>query len=119
MKLLHIPGLEQTTKLQHSYKNSTVASLNRYVEFYREQTGHDVSLKDVMEQMVLQFMGDDKVFQKFIKDAAAKEESKPKAKPVAAAPSPAPVAAPATASLPGATPSTSYGTGSSSLRTGD
>lgn len=86
MKLSRIPGHEPTAKQSWALKVSTVTQLQVYHEMYVAATGADVSLKDVVEQMLLDFMGEDKAFQKAFRqklEAAA-------AMPVAAS---APVAA--------------------------
>lgn len=64
MKLSRIPGHEATEKQSWALKVSTVSQLKAYHEMYVATTGADVSLKDVVEQMLLDFMGDDKAFQK-------------------------------------------------------
>lgn len=64
MKLSRIPGHEATAKQSWALKVSTVNQLQAYHEMYVAATGADVSLKDVVEQMLLDFMGDDKSFQK-------------------------------------------------------
>jgi len=85
MKLSRIPGIEPTVKHSFSLKQSTWDQLEGYVQFVKEQTGVEVVLKDVVEQMLLDFMGDDKVFQKYIKQASAPVSSTPPVAPVAGA----------------------------------
>lgn len=71
MKLSLIPGHEATSKVNFSWKTSTVDLLQRYASFYKANTGADVSIKDITEQMLLDFMRDDKEFQKHLKTTAA------------------------------------------------
>lgn len=82
MKLSLIPGHEATSKVQFNWKATTVEKLQQYVAFYKSITGVEVTLKDLTEQMLVDFMTDDKAFQRFIKSA---ETSAP-----APAPAPAP-----------------------------
>lgn len=67
MKLSRIPGHEPTAKQSWALKVSTVTQLQAYHDMYIAATGADVSLKDVVEQMLLDFMGDDKAFQKALR----------------------------------------------------
>lgn len=94
MKLSRIPGHEATEKQSWALKVSTVSQLKAYHEMYMATTGAEVSLKDVVEQMLLDFMGDDKAFQRAFRqklEAAA-----------AAQAAPAPAAAPAVSAAPAA-----------------
>lgn len=70
MKLSRIPGHEVTAKVNYSWKASTVEMLQQYAAFYRAQTGVEVPVKDVAEQILRDFMGDDKDFQRFLRSAA-------------------------------------------------
>lgn len=88
MKLSRIPGHESTVKHSFAFKQSTAALLLQYQEMYATHTGIDVSLKDVVEQMLLDFMSDDKAFQK---ELARKKQA-------ASAPAPAPAEPKAAAS---------------------
>lgn len=67
MKLSRIPGHEPTVKHSFAFKQSTTSLLQQYQEMYSNLTGAEVSLKDVVEQMLLDFMADDKAFQKAIR----------------------------------------------------
>lgn len=71
MKLTRISGIEQTVKHSFSFKQSTSTLLQKYVEFYRAETNVEVSVKDVAEQILLDFMADDKAFQRFIRQAGS------------------------------------------------
>ncbi len=64
MKLTRLPGHESTVKHSFAFKQSTAELLLQYQQMYAAHTGIDVSLKDVVEQMLLDFMADDKAFQK-------------------------------------------------------
>jgi hypothetical protein len=74
MKLSPIPGHEPTSKVQFSWKTSTVEQLQQYIAFYKTQTGVEVSMKDVTEQMLLDFMKEDKDFAKFLKASSTPEQ---------------------------------------------
>lgn len=67
MKLSRIPGHEATVKHSFAFKQSTTALLVQYQAMYASHTGLEVSLKDVVEQMLLDFMAEDKAFQKQLK----------------------------------------------------
>lgn len=67
MKLSRIPGHEATVKHSFAFKQSTTSLLQQYQELYASHTGLEVSLKDVVEQMLLDFMTEDKAFQKLLK----------------------------------------------------
>ncbi|HDR9103364.1 DUF2274 domain-containing protein [Paraburkholderia sp. A3RO-2L] len=72
MKLSRIPGHEQTVKHSFALKQSTTNLLQQYQQMYSASTGIEVSLKDVVEQMLLDFMAEDKTFQKALR---AKQEA--------------------------------------------
>lgn len=91
MKLSRIPGTERTVKHSFSFKQSTTDLLQKYVAFYEKTTGADVNLKDVTEQMLLDFMGDDKDFQRSLRQETAGRAT-PVAAPAPAAAEPAPAA---------------------------
>lgn len=67
MKLTRIPGHEPTLKQSWALKTSTVTLLQQYHDMYVAATGAEVSLKDVVEQMLLDFMAEDKEFQKALR----------------------------------------------------
>ncbi|KVP16928.1 DUF2274 domain-containing protein [Burkholderia ubonensis] len=85
MKLSRIPGHEPTVKHSFAFKQSTTALLQQYQEMYSSVTGAEVSLKDIVEQMLLDFMADDKTFQKELKKPAASAQA-PSAPAAPAAP---------------------------------
>lgn len=74
MKLSRIPGTESTVKHSFNFKQSTSVQLAQYHELYMKTLGVEVSLKDVVEQMLLDFMAEDKAFQKSLKQKSAKAE---------------------------------------------
>lgn len=78
MKLTKIQGHESTKKVQYSWKATTTDMLDQYAAFYKAQTGIEVPLKDITEQMILDFMREDKAFQKFA-TAAKKQAAAPAA----------------------------------------
>ncbi|KVP75083.1 hypothetical protein WJ96_04780 [Burkholderia ubonensis] len=68
MKLTRIPGHEQTVKQSFALKQSTMTQLQQYQEFYLAETkAENVYVKDLVEQMLLDFMREDKDFQRFVK----------------------------------------------------
>lgn len=67
MKVSLIQGSEATVKQSFSFKKSTVDKLQKYRELYKATTGVDVAAKDLVEQMLLDFMAEDKAFQKSLK----------------------------------------------------
>ncbi len=79
MKLSHIPGHEPTTKQAFAWKTSTVVQLQKYLALYNSTHGVEVTLKEVTEQMLLDFMADDKVFQKALKSGKATSAPAPAA----------------------------------------
>jgi hypothetical protein len=86
MKLSRIPGHEATAKQSWALKVSTVNQLQAYHDMYVASTGADVSLKDVVEQMLLDFMGDDKAFQKAYRQKLEATAAAAQAAPAASAP---------------------------------
>lgn len=88
MKLTRLPGNEPTVKHSFAFKQSTANLLVKYQKAYSEMIDAEVSMKDVVEQMLLDFIGDDKAFQKKLRDVPVKEAAKP-------SPAPTPAAAPA------------------------
>lgn len=67
MKLTKIAGAEKTSKQAWNLRESTVNNLAHYQEMYKKETGNVVSLKDVAEQMLNDFMKEDKHFQAFLR----------------------------------------------------
>jgi hypothetical protein len=92
MKLSRIPGHEPTVKHSFALKQSTTTLLQQYQEMYLAATGSEVTMKDMVEQMLLDFMGDDKAFQK-----ALRQKAEAAAAPSNAAPAPAAPAQPSAA----------------------
>ena len=79
MKLTRIPGAESTVKQSYSFRASTVDLLEKYKSLYERTTGSKVALKDLVEQMLIDFMSGDNDFQKFLRDDAVEH---PEAVPV-------------------------------------
>ncbi len=79
MKLTRLPGHESTVKHSFAFKQSTAELLLQYQQMYAAHTGIDVSLKDVVEQMLLDFMADDKAFQKGLARQKQEAAGKPAA----------------------------------------
>lgn len=68
MKLSPIPRTEPTIKHSFAFKQSTTETLHKYQELYASIHG-DVSMKDLVEQILVDFMAEDKAFQKYLKQA--------------------------------------------------
>lgn len=86
MKLSRIAINEASVKHSFTFKQSTTDLLERYRKEYSKVAGSDVKLKDLVEQMLLDFMADDKVFQKKLRNAAEPEAKSSQASPSPAAP---------------------------------
>ena len=67
MKVSKIATVEQTKKRSFSFRASTVNQLEAYQSAYEEAFGVKVEMKDLVEQMLLDFMRDDKTFQAKLK----------------------------------------------------
>lgn len=63
MKLTPIATVEKTVKRSFSFRQSTSTLLEDYQKAYEEKFGVSVEMKDLVEQMLLDFMRDDKDFQ--------------------------------------------------------
>lgn len=83
MKLSRIAIHEPSVKHSFTLKQSTTDLLERYRKEYSKLAGTDVKLKDLVEQMLLDFMAEDKTFQKVLRSAP-----EPEAKSRQAAPAP-------------------------------
>lgn len=86
MKLSRIAINEASVKHSFTFKQSTTDLLERYRKEYSKVAGSDVKLKDLVEQMLLDFMADDKVFQKKLRNAAEPEAKSSQVSPAPAAP---------------------------------
>jgi hypothetical protein len=75
MKLTRLPAHEKTVKHSFAFRQSTASQLQQYQEMYKEVTGAEVPLKDVVEQMLLDFMTDDKAFQKRLRQKLEAEQA--------------------------------------------
>lgn len=71
MKLSRIAGQEVGVKVSWTFKNSTVELLERYRKEFSIVTKTDVKTKDMVEQMLLDFIQDDKEFQKRLRAQAS------------------------------------------------
>lgn len=76
MKLSPIQKTEATVKHTFALKVSTTEALHRYQELYKKTLQSEVSLKDLVEQMLVDFMVNDKDFQKHLKAVATPVSSK-------------------------------------------
>lgn len=67
MKVSQIATVEKTAKRSFSFRVSTVKQLEAYQKAYEDTFGVTVEMKDLVEQMLLDFMRDDKNFQAKLK----------------------------------------------------
>ncbi|MEX3983627.1 DUF2274 domain-containing protein [Paraburkholderia sp. EG287A] len=67
MKVSQIATVEKTSKRSFSFRVSTVKQLEAYQKAYEEEFGVTVEMKDLVEQMLLDFIRDDKTFQAKLK----------------------------------------------------
>jgi hypothetical protein len=84
MKLARIPSVETTVKHSFSFRQSTSEKLEAYQKRYQKVHGQEVTMKDLVEHMLMTFMEEDKAFQKELRDQdsrppASERESKPAA----------------------------------------
>lgn len=84
MKLSRIAINEASVKHSFTFKQSTTDLLERYRQEYSKVAGSDVKLKDLVEQMLLDFMAEDKAFQKKLRNAAEPEAKSRPAAPIQA-----------------------------------
>jgi len=80
-KLTRIPGSEATVKHSFTLRKSTSDQLQAYHAYYCTALGLDpekVALKDVAEQMLLDFMNSDRDFQRSQTTDAAVKPAAPK-----------------------------------------
>lgn len=75
MKLSRIPGSEATLKQTFALRASTLARLQQYQSCYKAEHGTEVSMKDMVEQMLMTFMQEDKAFQRFLKQPVKSTET--------------------------------------------
>jgi len=105
LKLQRIQATEPTVKHSFAFKQSTADLLSRYQQRYLSVHGIEITMKDMVELMLLSFMADDKAFQKAIKTAeeaahAPQAEAPPAPAPTAATQVAAPAPEPATVPVP-------------------
>lgn len=74
MKLSRIPGIEPSVKQSYSFKLSTVEALNHYKDACESAAGVDVGLRDLVEQILIDFMSSDRTFQRYLRDLEAKKK---------------------------------------------
>lgn len=77
MKLSRIPGSEAAVKQSFAFKASTVARLQQYQACYNAEEGVNVAMKDMVEQMLNQFMDGDKDFQRFVRKTTGATKNDP------------------------------------------
>lgn len=67
MKLGKVTTNDPPKRLALSVRSSTVSDLERYQDFYKQETGEDIPMSLLVEEMTKRFMLDDKAFQRFKK----------------------------------------------------
>lgn len=66
MKLAKVTSNEPTERIAIGMKQSAVLTLKSYQEFYKTSYGEEIALNQLVENMLLEFMKDDKEFQKVV-----------------------------------------------------
>ena len=66
MKLAKAVSNEPSERFAISMKASAHASLKSYQDFYRQTYGEDITMNQLVENMLVEFMKDDKDFQKVV-----------------------------------------------------
>lgn len=79
MRLSRIPSIEATVKHSLTIKESTSEMLHQYKEACEEIAEVEVHLRDLVEQMLVDFMDSDRTFQRYLKDKEAKAKKAAKA----------------------------------------
>lgn len=77
MKLPYIPSNEASVKMTFSFKQSTGDKLAKYQACYKAEHNIEITMKDMVEAMLTDYMADDKAFQKFLKQQADKPVASP------------------------------------------
>jgi hypothetical protein len=75
MKLAEVTSNEPTERIAVSVKASTHANLKAYRDSYKATYGKDVTMSEMIEKMLMQFMGEDKNFQKYLSQSSKKEKT--------------------------------------------
>lgn len=66
MKLAKVTKTDPLERLSASVHRSTADALRRYQSFYKENTGDDIALGLMVEEMLKDFMARDRAFQKYL-----------------------------------------------------
>jgi hypothetical protein len=66
MKLAKVTSNEPSERIAIGMKQSAVSTLKAYQEFYKTSYGEEIALNQLVENMLVEFMKDDKEFQKVI-----------------------------------------------------
>lgn len=66
---MKIPLLQQESTVKHSlaFKESTDRMLRQYQQLYFDNYQVEISMRDMVELMLLNFLSEDKIFQKALK----------------------------------------------------
>jgi hypothetical protein len=79
MKLARIPSVETTVKHSFSFRQSTAVKLEAYQKLYEKTHGQEVTMKDLVEQMLVIFMDGDKDFERYLREQRDQESRPPAA----------------------------------------
>lgn len=85
MNITPIPRPEATVKFSFAFKQSTSEFLTKYQKLYAQTHGDDVSMKDLIEQILIDFMAADKSFQKYLKQSQVQTQPTSSAVPATVA----------------------------------
>jgi len=72
MKLRKVTSNDPVERLSASVRHSTIVTLEAYRAYYKSVYGDDIERSQLVEEMLLNFMGTDKDFQKFLDKASEK-----------------------------------------------
>lgn len=75
MKLPKVTKSDPLERLSASVHRSTAEALRRYQSFYKQNTGDDIALGLMVEEMLKTFMSRDRAFQKFLDEARQEARS--------------------------------------------
>lgn len=70
MKLGKVTKNDPMKRVPVSMHESVVKDLEAYRAFYKQETGEEISMSLLVEEMTKRFMLEDKSFQKYLKDAS-------------------------------------------------
>ena len=75
MKLAKVTSNEPTERIAISMKVSAITSLKAYQECYKATYGEDIALNQLIENMLVDYMREDKEFQKTLAQSTRTSKS--------------------------------------------